>query len=139
MGKFAHEPGYLEWLSLLPERDDPAGYYAKAVLDDFSSGNTFKLADSAIPGRANGWDMENFAAYCRSRKMPQEFGNVLMLGSVMALLEFNVNLLTGILPLKTRNPEAETSLRAKIADCCEILPAILHDMNSEFRGRTKNS
>lgn len=126
---------FLAWLTGQTGREDVVGVYARAIADDFAKGRKFGLVDSAIAVKAQDWDAGNILRYCSANGLPTQSADFILLGHAMGLVEYCVGVLTGTIePPYPLDSSRCDQLRKTIAETCDVIPAILQDMDSSSRG-----
>jgi len=125
------EHSYLAWILELQERDDIVGGYARTVFNDFETGNHFRLIDTTLSEDPRRWDLDKFYGYCLEVGYPREYADMLRLGNAMAVMEFNVGLMTGKIQRSSMSNFEANVIRQKIAFTSDLIKLILPEIQSD--------
>jgi len=131
MNNIEFEDSYLTWLLSQQNREDSVGLYARTAFADFEAGNEFHLIDSTISENPSHWKMYLVTDFCHAKGVPNEDASLLLLGNAMAVMEFNVGLMTGAIPRVAMTDGEADVARNIIAHASDLISAILQDMHSD--------
>ena len=130
MNNIEFEDSYLTWLLDQQERNDSVGLYAQTAFADFEGGNRFHLIELNTGNNPEDWELYHLNDFCQAKGINRENSLLLLLGNAMAVMEFNVGLITGVIPRVAMTDMDADEIRLIIAYASDQISQILADMHS---------